>query len=252
MRFRGFSSALMMLGAAVIPAAAQAPTPAKSDFDGQYVGTATLSGGATVDACATITSVDMAINDSQAVIHAIRFGEHPETFRGSVNAAAEVSVSRWTRAVRVPTNVDTVLGTISGDGFTAQYRHGRYCYYNVQMQKAALTTTAFDGNYRGVSREVSDNGSNERHCNSRGLTPPRALTITNGIVGIFGEQWWVGTVSAQGVVVLRNTKFTRVDAQIDSQGTIRGQYTGRLPPDVLAQIDGDGTNCILRFVWQRE
>jgi hypothetical protein len=113
-------------------------------------------------------------------------------------------------------------------------------------------TMPFDGDYRGVSREVSDSGSNDHRGYLHALTPPRSLTITNGVVVTPGAQWWEGNVSPQGAVVLRNPKFTRVDAQIDPQGTIRGVYSGEIPPDLLAQIGGDGTNCIVKFVWQKE
>jgi hypothetical protein len=37
--------------------------------------------------------------------------------------------------------------------------------------------------------------------------------------------------------------------EIDSQGTIRGQYSGEIPPHLQA---GGGTNCIVKFVWQKE
>jgi hypothetical protein len=116
---------------------------------------------------------------------------------------------------------------------------------------APAPTTPFDGDYRGVSREVSDGGSTEHRCIPRALTPPAGLWITIGVVGIPGELWQ-GTVSPQGIVVIGNRKFSRVDGQIDRQGTIRGQYSGELPPSVLAQIDGGGTNCVVKFAWQRE
>jgi hypothetical protein len=99
---------------------------------------------------------------------------------------------------------------------------------------------------------VPDSGSNEHRCYPRALTRPAPLTITNGVVGTPGKQWWEGTVSSQGALVIRNPKFNRVEAQIDGQGTIRGQYSSELPPDLLAQIGGGSTNCIIKFVWQRE
>jgi hypothetical protein len=118
------------------------------------------------------------------------------------------------------------------------------------MAAAPAHTAPFDGWYGGVSREVSDGRNNEQRCYPRPLTPPRPLTIMNGVVGDPpGEGWWEGTVSPQGVVVLRNPKFSRVDGQIDPQGTIRGQYSGELPRDLQA---GGGTNCIVKFVWQKE
>jgi hypothetical protein len=107
----------------------------------------------------------------------------------------------------------------------------------------------FDGEYRGVSREVSGSRNNEQRCYPRALTPPRPLTITNGIVQTPDKEWWEGTVSPQGAVVIRNPRFSRVEGQIDAQGTIRGQYSGEVPPDLQA---GGGTNCIVKFVWQKE
>ena len=110
----------------------------------------------------------------------------------------------------------------------------------------------FDGYYRGVSREVSDSGRNEHRCFPRALTPPAPVVIMDGVVRSPVKGWWEGTISPQGVVLMRNPKFTRVDGQIDTQGTIRGQYSGELPPDLRAPTDGGATNCVVKFVWQRE
>jgi hypothetical protein len=79
------------------------------------------------------------------------------------------------------------------------------------------------------------------------VVPAVPLTITNGVVGIPGD-YWQGTVSPQGIAVMRNPKLSRVEAQIDRQGTIRGQYSGELPSDLLARISGIGggdSNCII-------
>ena len=101
--------------------------------------------------------------------------------------------------------------------------------------QAPAPTTAFDGKYVGVSRESSKAGSTPgAKCLPRGV--PDTLTITNGVVGIPGD-YWQGTVSPQGIVVMRNPKLSRVDAQIDPQGTIRGQY--------------GGPACIYTYVWQK-
>lgn len=120
------------------------------------------------------------------------------------------------------------------------------------MAAAPAPTAPFDGWYRGVSREVSDSGSNEHRCDPRPLTPPRALMIRNGVLGIPGVYWWEGTVSPQGAVVIRNPRFNRIDGQIDPQGTLRAQYSGELPRDLVAPIGGGGTNCVVKFVWQKE
>jgi hypothetical protein len=98
-------------------------------------------------------------------------------------------------------------------------------------------TTAFDGTYTGISREVSKNPSAPRaKCPpSRALAP---LTIKNGIVVASGPAAWEGTVSPQGVLILRNERSLRVDGHIDPQGTIRAQYSG--------------TGCVTAFVWQKK
>jgi hypothetical protein len=76
------------------PAAAQAPAPTTA-FDGKYIGVATLTTG--VPECSAITSVHMTIAGGQVVIHVIRLQSSGRgTFRGSVNAAGEVSASRET------------------------------------------------------------------------------------------------------------------------------------------------------------
>ena len=103
--------------------------------------------------------------------------------------------------------------------------------------QTAVPTTAFDGTYAGVSREVSKSPSAPRaKCPpSGGLAQ---LTIKNGVVVASGPAGWAGTVSPQGVLLLRNERSSRVDGQIDPQGTIRAQYSG--------------TGCITAFVWQKK
>ena len=114
------------------------------------------------------------------------------------------------------------------------------------MTPAPAPTTPFDGWYKGVSAEVLDSGSNEHRCDPRAVGL-RALKIRNGVVGIPGVPSWAGTVSPQGAVVIGNPEFSRVEAQIDPQGTIRGQYSGDIPPRL-----GGGTNYLVKFVWQKQ
>src|SRR5271169_2314047 len=92
MRVRGFLSALVVLSAVAVPAAtSSAQGPAAPAFDGRYVGTAANTVGRTSDSCATLTSVRMTITGGQVIIHEIQFDGGSLTFRGSVNAAGEVS-----------------------------------------------------------------------------------------------------------------------------------------------------------------
>lgn len=128
--------------------------------------------------------------------------------------------------------VDSLTGIIRGKVFAGQHVHGHWCYYNVQMEITAALVPAmpFDGEYSGVSREVLDSDGNESRCYPRALTPPAPLTIANGVVGIPGVLSWEGTVSPQGSLAIRDREFSRVDGQIDRQGTIRGQYTAKFLP----------------------
>jgi hypothetical protein len=98
-------------------------------------------------------------------------------------------------------------------------------------------TTAFDGTYAGISREVSKNPSAPRaKCPPSGALAP--LTIKNGVVVASGSAAWEGTVSPQGVLLMRNERSVRVDGQIDPQGKITAQYSG--------------TGCMTKFVWQKK
>jgi hypothetical protein len=109
--------------------------------------------------------------------------------------------------------------------------------------QAPGSMTAFDGQYVGVlieppsRRDEESNGARNRpRCNV--LTGvPDPLTITNGVVrsispridqasGSAVQGSWEGTVSPQGAVVMRDGLSHRADGQIDSQGTLRAQYSG--------------------------
>jgi hypothetical protein len=59
----------------------------------------------------------------------------------------------------------------------------------------------------------------------------------NGVVSS-DRASWEGTMSPQGAMVIRNPKFSRVDAQIDPVGAIRGQYAG--------------SACTVTFVWRKQ
>ena len=106
-------------------------------------------------------------------------------------------------------------------------------------QAPALTTTAFDGTYAGVSRETSSfmqGISAARWCATKGGAPA-PLTITNGVIQSTGASGWEGSVDPQGREVMRNSRSSRLDGQIDSQGTIRRQFTGWA--------------CVATFVWRK-
>jgi hypothetical protein len=119
--------------------------------------------------------------------------------------------------------------------------------------QAPGSMTAFDGQYVGVSidppsrRDEESNGARNRaRCNTvAGVPDP--LTITNGIVrsppvdrasGSALQGSWEGTVSPQGAVVMRDGLSHRADGQIDSQGTLRVQYSG--------------TACAAALAWRKQ
>ena len=105
----------------------------------------------------------------------------------------------------------------------------------VAAQAPAPTTTAFDGTYAGVSREVSkaQSGGTAGNCAVNGVPGP--LTITNGVARGGG---WEGAVSPEGALVMRLPNASRFDGQIDRQGTIRGQVGGYI--------------CVWTYVWQKK
>jgi hypothetical protein len=141
MKFRDVRSALVIIGMlAVSPATLSAQGPAASPaFDGKYVGTATLTReGHGTGACSTINSVDMTITSGQVVFNE----NHPNfglvTYRGSVDAAGEVSVSHQIKALSPSRrqNIFTVSGTIHDNVFTGQRVGGTWgCYYKYEMAK---------------------------------------------------------------------------------------------------------------------
>jgi hypothetical protein len=94
----------------------------------------------------------------------------------------------------------------------------------VAAQAPGPPPTTFDGRYAGVSADVSKSTAHGRQCPRESVPGP--LTIKNGVVRSKGGDRWKGNVSPQGGLVIRNKRSMRVDAQIDPQGTIAGQYNG--------------------------
>jgi hypothetical protein len=119
-----------------------------------------------------------------------------------------------------------MIATILGLGLAAP----------VAAQAPGPMTTAFDGHYAGLSAHVSKSGSRAGQCPR--MHTPDALTITNGAVQSAGRDSWTGTVDPQGGVVLRNKRAMRVNAHIDPQGTIRGEY--------------HGPECIVAYAWRKQ
>jgi hypothetical protein len=103
-------------------------------------------------------------------------------------------------------------------------------------QAPAPTATAFDGKYAGVSADISKSTAHGRQCPREHAPDP--LTINNGAVRSKGSDRWTGTASPQGSLTIRNKRSMRVDAQIDPQGTIKGQY--------------NGPACMVVYVWRKQ
>jgi hypothetical protein len=60
----------------------------------------------------------------------------------------------------------------------------------------------------------------------------------NGVIRSAAVDGFEGTVSPQGVVVMRLPNATRFDGQIDNQGEIRGQTSGPA--------------CVTMFLWRKQ
>ena len=95
-------------------------------------------------------------------------------------------------------------------------------------------TTAFDGNYVGVSAHIEKSTGHGGQCPREHAPDP--LTITSGAVHSAKDRW-TGTVGPEGNVTLRNRRGMRVDAQIDGQGAIKGRY--------------HGPACFVDYVWHK-
>ena len=108
-------------------------------------------------------------------------------------------------------------------------------------QAPVSATTAFDGTYAGVSRTLEDTMTNysTRSCPPSGRVAP--LTIVNGIARTAGLGTAEGSVSPQGVLMMRALSGfaagSRFEGQIDSQGTVTGRFNG---------------SCSYRVVWQKK
>jgi hypothetical protein len=113
----------------------------------------------------------------------------------------------------------------------------------VAAQAPAPTTTGFDGTYAGVSRTLEGTMLNQStRCPP--LAQPGPLTIVGGVAQTaLGNTSYVGggtaegSVTPQGVLVLRTPFGERIDAQIDGRGTVTGRYTSA---------------CNYQMVWQKE
>jgi hypothetical protein len=104
------------------------------------------------------------------------------------------------------------------------------------IANAQAPATAFDGQYGGVSAQVSKANQSIPKC--PGERTPDALSIAGGTINSSGASRWTGTVSSQGVVVVRNRLHQLVNGNIDAQGTLTGEY--------------HGPACNVTYVWRKQ
>jgi hypothetical protein len=101
-------------------------------------------------------------------------------------------------------------------------------------QAPAPPPTAFDG----VSRTLEGTtGFPTGKCSSQGGAGAPSITIANGIARSAWGAPAEGSVSPQGVLVMRTTTGVRFDGQIDGKGTINGRWNG---------------SCSYQVVWQKK
>jgi hypothetical protein len=95
--------------------------------------------------------------------------------------------------------------------------------------QAPAPTTAFDGKYAGVSKESSRfvSGGERAHCAEYPKGVPASLTIMNGVIrsAVGG---WEGTVSPQGVVVMRLPNAVRFEPDRQPRRDKRADFRSRL------------------------
>jgi hypothetical protein len=207
------------------PVAAQAPGPATA-FDGTYAGVSLKLEG-TMMGDTPRSCLQNGKPTRLSIANGIARTRWAGTAEGSVSPQG-VLVMRAPNGARFDGQIDgkgTVTGRLNGG-----------CSYQMIWQKLSASTTAFDGEYTGVSRESSKTASAPgADCPPNGVPAP--LTITKGVV-LSDKASWEGAVSPQGVLVMRSGRFGRVDGQIDPDGTIKGQY-------------GDSA-CSVTFVWRKQ
>jgi hypothetical protein len=104
------------------------------------------------------------------------------------------------------------------------------CSYQLVWQKVPAPTMPFDGDYVGVTLESTGWSP---QCPSNGV--PSTLTIRNSaVLGNF----WQGSVSQQGNLVIQTPRGMQVRGQIDNQGVIR--------------VQGGNTACTVILVWRKQ
>jgi len=203
-----------------MPAAAQAPPPTTTAFDGTYLGMSRTFEEATVPSFEGRTWAHFCPPyGPPAPLTIVNGAAQAGKLEGSVGPQGLLVMrSFW----------DHFDGRIDSQG-TVRGRSTGPCAYQLVWQKAAAPTMPFDGDYIGVSRESAGEGA---RCLSDGV--PATLVVRNSAV--LGR--WQGAVSTPGVLAIHSGNI-QVDGRIDGQGIIRGQ--GRTT-----------SGCIYTYVWHRQ
>jgi hypothetical protein len=175
-----------------LSAGAQVPAPPTTAFDGVYFGSRTFEqayeGKSWVRFC--LTSGTLA---PLTIVNGMARTLWAGTAEGYVSPQGAI-VMHAPDSIRFEGQIDS-QGTVRGR-FTGE------CSYQLVWQKAPESTTAFDGEYGGVSRESSKAASGpSTECPANGI--PVTLTIWKGVVRS-DRGSWQGTVSPQGALVMQN------------------------------------------------
>jgi hypothetical protein len=219
---RPFILLTMATCALALPAAGQAPAPTTTALDGTYYGVSrTFEEDSTpFRAGATWTHYCPQPFGPPGALTIVNGTAKAGKLEGSVSPQG-VLVMRNSWGVHFDGRIDS-QGTVRG-------RSTGGCDYQLVWQKVPPPTLPFDGDYIGVSRESSGWGP---ECPANGV--PGMVWIRNSVV--LGR--WQGTIGPQGAVVMQSPGFSRVDAQIDPQGFLKGKYSGRA--------------CTTAFVWRKQ
>jgi len=208
----------IVASAVALPATAQAPAPTTTAFDGTYLGVSnTLEGDIDTGRTWARYCPQFSRPPTLSIVNGIaRTGP----YEGSVDAQGVLVMrSFWSH----------FDGRIDSQG-TVRGRSTSGCSYQFVWQKVPAPTMPFDGDYVGVSRESTGWSP---QCPSNGI--PSTLIIRNSAV--LGD-FFQGSVSQQGNLVIQAPRGTQYPGQIDNQGVIR--------------VQGGNSACTVILVWRKQ
>jgi hypothetical protein len=209
----------IMASALVMPAVAQTPAPTTTVFDGTYLGVSRKF-------------EEEALNGGQTwTRYCFEYGPNTLRIANGIARAGKLEGSVDPQGILVMRSFwDHFDGRVDSRGIVTGRSTGG-CSYQWAWQKVPAPTMPFDGDYIGVSRELTNGGIG---CRPSGV-PGFNLIIRNSV-----SLWqWQGTVSPQGIVSLRMPNGTPVDGQVDRQGMIRVQGTS-------------AAGCTNIWVWRKQ